>query len=72
MKLGIPVGGALLLGLALPISGCNLAIPGTTAAYDKCYRALKAQNLEDNAAQISCISSNQVKINRGIVGHCRA
>ena len=61
MKLRNLVTAALLMEITLALDGCNLAIPGTTAAYDKCYRALKAQNLEDNAAKISCISSNQVK-----------
>jgi hypothetical protein len=68
MKLRNLVTAALLMEITLALVGCNLAIPGTTAAYDKCYRALKAQNLEDNAAKISCISSNQVKISRGLVG----
>jgi hypothetical protein len=62
------VAAALLLGNAFSLSGCNLSIPGTTAAYDKCYRALKAQNLDDNAAKISCISSNQARISRGLTG----
>jgi hypothetical protein len=68
MKLRSLVTAALFLGIAFSLSGCNLSIPGTTAAYGQCYRALKAQNLDDNAAKISCINSNQVKISRGLTG----
>jgi hypothetical protein len=69
MKLGSLVAAALLMEIALLLAGCNLANTGTTATYDKCYRALKAQNLDDYAARISCISSNQVKISRGLRGN---
>jgi hypothetical protein len=68
MKLGSIAVTTLLLGFALDLAGCNLSNTGTTATYDKCYRALKAQNLEDNAAKISCINSNQVKVTRGLTG----
>jgi hypothetical protein len=57
-----------LIVTTLLFAGCNLAMPGTTAAYDKCYKALRAQNLEDNASRISCINSNQKNIDRGLSG----
>jgi hypothetical protein len=59
---------ALLAGASIPLTGCNLAIPGTTAAYANCYRSLKAQNLDDEAARISCINSNSVAVHAGLGG----
>jgi hypothetical protein len=58
--------GAVIAGV--PLAGCDWAMPGTTAAYTKCVQSLKAQNLDDNAAKISCLASNQVSINRGLTG----
>ena len=40
---------------------------GTTTAYAECYRAIKLQGLEDQAAMKFCTYRTQISIDRGLV-----